>query len=92
MTYSLLFQSSIHPAAWAAVGGAAAAALTPSLNPAGGTLEVVGVWLVFVVSFLAGVAVGVGLTAAVDDKLAVAIAGDALAAADVDGLSAAAFG
>ena len=76
-----MFRSSNHPASWAAVGGVAAAALTPSLDPAGGTLEVVGVWLLFVVSFLAGVAVGVGLTAA----------GDEFAAADVEGFSAVVF-
>ena len=81
MTYSLLFRSSNHPAAWAALGGVAAAVFTPSLDPAGGTLEVVGVWLSFVVSSLAGVVVGVELTAA----------GGEFAAADVEGFSADVF-
>ena len=87
MTYSLLFRSSIHPAAWAAAGGVAAAALTPSLDPSGGTLEVVGVWLVLVVSFLVGVANGVLSAAVAGDEPVVAIAGDEFAAADVDGFS-----
>ena len=85
-----MFRSSNHPAAWAAVGGVAAAALTPSLDPAGGTLEVVGVWTVLVV-FLAGVVVGVVSAAVAGDEPAVAIAGDAFAAADVEGFSADVF-
>ena len=85
----MLFRSSNHPAAWAAVGGVVAASLTPSLDPAGGTLEVVGVWVVLV-EFLAGV-VGVVLATVAGDEPAVAIAGDAFAAADVEGFSAAVF-
>ena len=84
-----MFRSSNHPAAFAAVGGVVAASLTPSLDPAGGTLEVVGVWVVLV-EFLAGV-VGVVLATVAGDEPAVAIAGDAFAAADVEGFSAAVF-
>ena len=86
----MLFRSGNHPAAWAAVGGVAAASLTPPLDPVGGTLEVVGVWMVLV-EFLAGVVVGVVSAAVAGDEPAVAVAGDAFAAADVDGFSADVF-